>query len=218
MIGQIAASQGNDVDIEITCKDRRIQCPSPLQGLCYPVKLERIEASLPRAFPNPTVKALFSIPGFFLTQIRPSGNENLANTVTFTPSHGFQETFLYQQQCTASNHKWSDITVTRAYTHYSGIATLEGWRLHYRGSSWTDQRLFAPGPLIDLPLASSLVILHELMHSVALQTPACKCPPSWLQYNAAILTIRQGAIPRFILEMQTLWETWLRPEMAGSMA
>jgi len=204
MIGQIAASRDNDVDIEITCKDRSIQCPSPLEDLCYPVKLERIEASLPRAFPDPKVQASFSKSGLFLTQIGPPGNENLAHTVTSTPSHGFQEPFLYQQQCTASNHEWSDITVTKAYTDYNGIATLQDWLLHHKGSSWADQSLFAPGPLIDSPLASSLVILHELMHSVALQTPACKCPPSWLQYNAIILTIRQGAIPRFILEMQTL--------------
>ena len=179
-LGQLASAHSEPVDILVTCINSDRICPLPLNGHCYPVNLNRIEASPPMGVTHPIVQAMFGEPGFFLFPCHQVGGSNPeAQTVTTIPGRPW---FANQVNFAGSSHQWSDIVLLRALANNNSVDTLDDWRTDHGGSSWFDyEHLFGQeeeGPFITVPSVSSLTVLHELVHSVALGVPTCKCRPS----------------------------------------
>ncbi|KAK2794510.1 hypothetical protein FQN52_008088 [Onygenales sp. PD_12] len=175
-LAQLGNAHSGGSDIVVTCRNEDEPCPPPLTGHCYPVDLDRIKGSRPSTPQLPEIRAMFSVKGRFLFPVDQIGqNDPEAETVTTIRGRPWFD--QNQKVFAGSVHEWSDIILIQVLKNNGAVDTLDGWRASTGAGDWYDvDKLFAedeedPEPFITVPTTSSLTVLHELVHSVALREP-----------------------------------------------
>ena len=154
-------------------KDIRYYCKNPIyeipgRGPFYPVSLDRIKG---RKILNTEVdcQRYFDGPNFvFPCAATPDSVKSISITIISQP-----KTYQLQIDCTGSTEPWTDIILKDVLTLNNGgkTITFNQWPSFLKKTYWKDILGQSIDDINSIDQITTTSFIHELIHSVALQTP-----------------------------------------------